>query len=474
MPCAHEPEPEPERSSVTVRPFPSKAWVEAWVRTAVIGSLLLIGVFVGYEALERFVLMRYVGTTELFRLHVVRGVGASVLLGTWSVYNVWRARREYDEAYARAYTELERAVQDRTSELMRTQAFTERVFDGLRDRLVVIDGKGHVVKANKVAMEAFEGEDPRGKACSQFGKACDAACVARIAFNTRKPVVGQTVRTDPKTGRVFCIDAYPVPDPSGGPPLIIESAHDITESKSLEAQLRYQEKHAALGVLASGIAHDIGNPLASMSSELEMLERETDIGQVRESVGVLRGQVNRITRIVREMQDFARRRGEEVTSVSIPLAVEDALRMVRHDPRARKVRMEAVVAPSLPSLEMVEDHLVMVLVNLLINAFDAMPDGGNLRVGARREGSGVVIEVADSGIGMPEEVRRRALEPLFTTKGRGRGTGLGLSVSADVMRAMGGTIDITSAPGSGTTVRLFLPVKGKAASAAGPRRAIHV
>lgn len=436
-----------------------RAWITAWARTAIAGSLLLIAIFVGYELLERAYLLERFPAERIHALHILRGVGASVLLGTWSVYNVWRVRREYDEAYTLAYRELEEAMLARTRELSRTQAFTESLFDALRDRLVVLDGRGRVVKANRVAIEeGFGGEDPRGMHCAQLGRACDAGCVARIAANTRQHVVGQVVRTDARTGRIFSIDAYPVPDPDGGQPLIIEVARDITRSKNLEAQLRYQEKLAALGTLAAGIAHDIGNPLASMSSELEMLEGETDQDRLRSSLSVLQSQVQRIARIVREMQDFARRRGEDAAPVSIALAIEDALRLVRHDPRARRVQIHVEVEPSLPELTGVEDHLVMVLVNLLLNALDAMPTGGDLSVRAARRGHRVALDVVDTGVGMAEEVRRRAFEPLFTTKAHGHGTGLGLSVSADIVRSMGGTIELDSAPGAGTTVRLTLPL----------------
>jgi signal transduction histidine kinase len=127
----------------------------------------------------------------------------------------------------------------------------------------------------------------------------------------RLPIIGQCIRTDARSGRIYAIDAYPVPDLDGKGPLVIESARDITEAKQLEARVLYQEKLAALGVLAAGIAHDIVNPLASMSSELEMIEGETDLGRVRASIGVLRSQVSRIDRTLREMTDFARRRGDE-------------------------------------------------------------------------------------------------------------------------------------------------------------------
>ncbi len=245
-----------------------------------------------------------------------------------------------------------------------------------------------------------------------------------------------------------------MPDLDGKGPLVIESARDITDEKQLEARVLYQEKLAALGVLAAGIAHDIVNPLASMSSELEMIEGETDLGRVRASIGVLRDQVGRIDRCLREMTDFARRRGDERSAVSIPVAVDDALRMVRHDPRARKVSFTVEVSGDLPPLRLVEDHLVMVLVNLVINAFDAMPDGGNLTIRGRHDAGGVTLTIADTGAGMSDEIRTRALEPLFTTKGGGKGTGLGLSVSADIVRGAGGTLSISSSLGQGTTVTL--------------------
>lgn len=317
-------------------------WVVLWLRTAVVGSVVLVATFVLYEVLERRWMIQHLSMDTVFALHRFRGMGAAVLIGTVSVYSIWRARRSYDAAFAEAY------------------------------------------------------------------RAVEAEMKARI-----------------------------------------------TAGKQLEALLRYQEKLAALGVLAAGIAHDIANPLASMSSELEMIEGETDLARVRESVGVLRGQVRRIDRTLREMTDFARRRGDVAEAVPLHVAVDDALRMVRHDPRARKISFDVEIDRDLPEIQIVEDHLVMVLVNLLINAFDAMPGGGRLTIRSRRAAAQVRLSIADTGSGMTGEVRARALEPLFTTKERG--TGLGLSVSDDVIRAAGGQLSIESSPGEGTTVTLCFP-----------------
>jgi signal transduction histidine kinase len=230
------------------------------------------------------------------------------------------------------------------------------------------------------------------------------------------------------------------------------------EVARLEAQVRHQEKMAALGTLAAGFAHDVGNPLSSIATELELLEGEEDVARYRESLDVLRRHVDRMSRTLREMVDFARRRRDEVTDVSIADAIADSSRLVLHDPRWRAVRLDVDVPEGLPRVRMVEDHLVLVLVNLMLNAVDAMPDGGALRIEARRRGAGVEVRVSDTGQGMTRDVLERARTPLFTTKARG--TGLGLSVSTGVVRSMGGDLRIDSAPGAGTTVTVSLPASG--------------
>lgn len=231
----------------------------------------------------------------------------------------------------------------------------------------------------------------------------------------------------------------------------------------LEAQIRHQEKMASLGTLAAGFAHDLGNPLASLATELELLEGERDPAVLRESLDVLRRHVDRMSRTLREMVDFARRRRDELTDIEIASAVTDSTRLVRYDPRWKSVKLSVDVPADLPRVSMVEDHLDFVLINLMLNAADAMPKGGELAVSARRAGDRVEIHVKDSGHGMAPDVLAKAKQPLFTTKGAGHGTGLGLSVSEGIVRAAGGTLDIASQAGRGTDVTIRLPIASEAA-----------
>lgn len=230
------------------------------------------------------------------------------------------------------------------------------------------------------------------------------------------------------------------------------------EMREAEALAREQERLASLGVLAAGIAHDLGNPLTSLSSELEMLEVEDDPDRLHESLAVLRRHVDRMARSLRDIVGFARRRGDEVSDVVLSEAVDDAVRLVAHGPNHRKLRIAVELPTVMPPVRMVEDQLVMVLVNLLINAAEAMPEGGEVRVRARADAEWAELSVEDAGTGMSPEVLAQARRPLFTTKAAKGGSGLGLWGSERVLTAVGGAIRIESTEGRGTTVTLRLPL----------------
>lgn len=424
-------------------------WRNLWVRTAIRGALLVGAYFAIWECAEHM----YLGPNgyDLHALHLVRGMGAAFMLSTWSFLQIRQSRVEFDVALDREVAKLEGRVRERTRELEEARAFTELLFNSLRERIIVLDPEGRVVKANRVASEVA-GQPIVGKKCLEVFPSCsrEGMCLRCSASQTTDTVIED--RADAQ-GRVWELEAIAVPDKD----IVIEVGRDVTEQRNLEAQVRHQEKMASLGILAAGFAHDLGNPLASLSTELELLEGEDDLPRFRESLGVLRRQVSRMSRTLREMVDFARRRRDEVTDVSIALAAEDSARLVCHDPRWKKVQLVLDVPSDLPSVRMVEDHLVLVLVNLMLNAADAMPNGGSLTVSARRRGATVELRVRDTGVGMSPEVLAKATTPLFTTKAQGRGTGLGLAVTSSILKSVGGSLRIDSTEGIGTEVTIELP-----------------
>jgi signal transduction histidine kinase len=431
-------------------------WGQLWLRLAIQGALLVGGVFAGYEIIER-TLLEGASAGSLHRLHILRGMGTAFLLGSWSFLQIRRARRDSDARLEENLLALEERVRERTRALGEAQAFTELLFNSLRERIIVVDGEGRVVKANRVAEEAA-GRALLGVRCSEAFASCTRpGCCALEALGPGE--VRVEVRADER-GRLWELETIVVPRCEGRPGVVIEVGRDVTERSSLEAQVRHQEKMAGLGLLTAGFAHDLGNPLASLSTELELLDGENDVERFRESLTVLRRHVSRMSRTLREMVDFARRRRDEVADVSLACAVSDAARLVSHDPRLRRIALRVDVPADLPPVHMVEDHLVLVLINLMLNAADAMPQGGPLVISARHDRGHVVLRVKDAGTGMTPEVKARALLPLYTTKTGG--TGLGLSVCSGIARSVGGSFELESAPGAGTCVVVSLPAAAPA------------
>ena len=233
-----------------------------------------------------------------------------------------------------------------------------------------------------------------------------------------------------------------------------------------------QERLRALGQMASGIAHDINNALSPVSLYAEsMLETESNLSdRARGYLETIQRAVEDVAQTVARMREFYRPRDAQLglTPVQMNSMVQQVVDLTRarwsDQPQQRgiMIRVQTELAPDLPQIMGVESEIREALTNLVFNAVDAMPAGGALTLRTRvadadSERAAVVVEVADNGIGMDEETRRRCLEPFFTTKGE-LGTGLGLAMVFGMVQRHSAEIDIESAPGAGTTVRLVFAV----------------
>lgn len=237
---------------------------------------------------------------------------------------------------------------------------------------------------------------------------------------------------------------------------VVWVARDLTEQRRLAAQIMHHSKMIDLGLLAAGIAHEIGNPLSSMSAVLELMESKGDPARTRERVGSLRGHVDRIARIVRDFTGFARPSAAQKSRVSLDALAEKTLSIFRLHEKARGLKVE-VRGGTAGTVEAIEDQIQQVLLNLLLNAADATAPGGTIRLRLEDDSREVRASIEDSGEGMTDEVRRRLFTPFFTTKPQGKGVGLGLFVSESIIRAHRGRIDVESVPGRGSTFTLALP-----------------
>ena len=243
---------------------------------------------------------------------------------------------------------------------------------------------------------------------------------------------------------------------------------DITERMELESQLSQADKLSSIGLLAAGVAHEVNTPLAVISSYAQMLAKQL---QGDPQKGALLEKITRQTfrasEIVNNLLNFSRTSGTEFSEVDVNKVIADTLALLEHQFKTTKIRVQDELAGRLPLISGNAGRLQQVFLNLFLNARDAMPSGGTLRI-ATSNGEGVSVVVSDTGSGIAQEHIQRIYDPFFTTKGapregqQTRGTGLGLSVTYGIIQEHAGKIRVESHPGSGTTFYVDFPMSRKA------------
>ncbi len=231
------------------------------------------------------------------------------------------------------------------------------------------------------------------------------------------------------------------------------------ELQETQAQLMHKDKMAGFGLLAAGIAHEVGNPLTSISGIVQMLERKNPDEYTREKLSHVGGQLNRIQGILRELTQFSRPPAQEKSRYTIKDIVDEALNIVKYYKGTKSRTLTADIPPDLPVLHGVRDQLVQVIFNLVLNAIDATDRGGRIEIAARAAGGRVLLTVRDDGAGIAADKHASVFRPYFTTKKQG--TGLGLFVTNKIVGEHGGTVTFESEPKRGTTFSVSLPVGEK-------------
>lgn len=235
---------------------------------------------------------------------------------------------------------------------------------------------------------------------------------------------------------------------------------NLVEQRAMEAQIRQGEKLAALGMVIGGIAHEIRNPLGVSSAAAQLMRnRLKNPGLLEECIAKVIGGIDRASLIVESLLRFARPQPiTETTRLDVAHMLKNALMFASGEAAAgtrcewkRPLEQDEVYA------EGVQNLLELVFINLMLNAFQAMPDGGTLSIGVEREGDEVVIEIGDTGAGIPAAHLSKIFDPFFTTRSDNRRSGLGLSVSHSIVRQHGGSVQVSSTFGTGTTFTVRIP-----------------
>jgi two-component system NtrC family sensor kinase len=251
---------------------------------------------------------------------------------------------------------------------------------------------------------------------------------------------------------------------------VITIGEDVTEYHTVHRQILQSEKLAALGQLAAGVMHEINNPLATIGAcvaaiELRLEEVAAEIPPpIVEYLNIIDKEVQRCTGIVDGLLDFSRPKESTKRNVNLTTLVEETLFLLKHHQRFKRLTVVRDLSPNLPEVRANGEQLIQAFMAIMLNALDAMENGGSLTVRTRLNPGRVdeiVVELEDTGIGIPRTDLPKIFEPFYTTKPPGRGTGLGLSVVYGIVEGHHGRIEVDSIPGKGTTFQVYLPVRGE-------------
>jgi two-component system NtrC family sensor kinase len=246
---------------------------------------------------------------------------------------------------------------------------------------------------------------------------------------------------------------------------VITIGEDVTDSRAVQGRIMQSEKLAAVGQLAAGVMHEINNPLATIGACVAAIQGKLEDGEsgaaaLGEYLDIIDREVERCSKIVDGLLDFSRPKGQSKAPLSVAALVDETLFLLKHHHRFKRMTVERELEPDLPRILGNKEQLIQALMALLLNAVDAMDQSGRLTVRGAwgQRADEVLLEVEDTGVGIPREDRSKIFEPFYTTKQPGRGTGLGLSICYGIVEDHRGRIEVDSVPGRGSTFRVFLPV----------------
>ena len=383
---------------------------------------------------------------------------------------------------AQAATALEngrlyRQLRVKAEELDRMREFSENILESLNDGLAVLNHDDRVVRWNR-RLEELYGVRHEHAVDRRIDDIFDEAFLDTLRATRRDSPEGAaiyrvpvTTRHDPPRQVLVNIATTPLRDSDGAIAGTILVLEDISSRVQLEEQLQISEKMASLGLLAAGVAHEVNTPLTGISSYTQMLLQGAEPDDPKTKVlEKIERQTFRAAKIVNGLLNLARPAHVDSGPVEINGVINDVLSLLEHQFRGGRIQVRKELAPLGPTVMGIEYKLQQVFLNLFLNARDAMPKGGWLSIATRSEEGEAVIEVSDTGSGIPADYLSRIYDPFFTTKDIGKGTGLGLSITYGIVQEHGGAIACESSVGQGTKVTLTLPL---AISRSGSARAAN-
>jgi PAS domain S-box-containing protein len=348
----------------------------------------------------------------------------------------------------------------RAQELERLKDYSENIIESLTVGVAVLDKNGRIIGWNRVLEETFakKKEDAIGNGLGHV--LGPENLKALFPSETQKDFhLLSEIPIEMPSGekKIFDIAKTPLLDNRLNPYGTIIVFEDITEKIHLQQQLLTSEKLASIGLLSAGVAHEINTPLTGISSYVQMLQKkmsDTHFAQILEKI---EAQTDRVSRIIKNLLNFARNPSDTAFHrVNLKDSLQEIISLIDYKLKTMNIRLELNLAPIKPIWSQGE-RLQQVFINIILNAIDAMPQGGTLKLELAELANEAIIKITDTGTGIKEQHLPHIFDPFFTTKGIGKGTGLGLSISYAIIKEHEGRIDVESEPGKGTCFTIAVP-----------------
>ncbi|MBN2320206.1 MAG: PAS domain S-box protein [Acidobacteria bacterium] len=363
---------------------------------------------------------------------------------------------------------LYRSVETKAIELERLKAYTDNIIESINVAVLALDAGGRITSCNRAFEELYGAtrEQITGSGIEEIFPRDILTSIQRIggtdSWDIKSPGNMSKLYMENNRGKRLFVNLsfIPLQETEAAKPGCLIVLDDITEKADLEEQLLQAEKLSSIGLLAAGIAHEINTPIAGISSYTQMLLKDLPESDKRKKVlEKIENQTFRAAEIVSGLLNFSRMSDSRFKDLDINQLIHESLILLKHQLQGSQIKVESKFNPSLPKIYGNSGKLQQVFINLFLNARDAMPSGGDLKIETGMYESMVVIDILDTGTGISEEHRKRIFDPFFTTKTVGKGTGLGLSVSYGIIQEHGGRILVDSSAGKGTHFKLKLPTR---------------
>ena len=392
---------------------------------------------------------------------------------------------------ASSFNSMACGLKESLKEIERHKDYLEKVLNSIEDEIVVVDRQFRVVAANQAFLKTTirSKEELIGRRCCRDRAENDpvcrfeasSQCPARATFQTR--AVEKTVRCVQANGgseKYIEIYSYPLLNEDAEVFQVIEVRRDITERRRLEANLGHSERLALIGLLASGISHEINNPLASIVTCSEGLEKRLrnshnggspDKEEMLEYLNLISREGMRVKAITQRLLILARKSDSANHLISVNASLAETILLVKFQADTREIAIAENYDETLPELRCDDPALRQVFLNLLLNAVQNTEPGGRITATVRRREQAVEIIVADTGRGIAVSDLERVFEPFYSNRIGDRGTGLGLFISNTLVRQMGGQISVVSQPGQGASFTVRLPFSDRSTTVSPGRNA---